>query len=125
MPLSFRTLLFSLAARVAPRLVDRAIRKLGYGGQLTDSAASLARYEPTLFAASLRASPSHGAFDAEARSGSVHIRLLLLLAWLTAKGRRARVTRPVLTAASGEDGAGTCDEFFPRSRQALSEDRVG
>ncbi|MBV9653142.1 MAG: SDR family NAD(P)-dependent oxidoreductase [Acetobacteraceae bacterium] len=89
MPLSFTTLLFSLAARFTPRLLDRAIRQLGYAGQLTNGEAALVRHEPTLFHASLRASPSHGGFDAEARRGSLHVRLLCWAARFGPSRRRA------------------------------------
>ncbi len=82
MPVSFTTILFSIAVRVVPGLVARAIRHLGYTGQLTASPASLARHAPTLFTVSERASPVHGAFGAEARSGSLHIRLLRARFWL-------------------------------------------
>ncbi len=87
MPLSFTTVLFSLGVRLTPRLVDRAIRRLGYGGQLTDQPASLARHDPTLFAASERASPVHGAFSEQARPASVHVRLITLLARLRPQAR--------------------------------------
>jgi short-subunit dehydrogenase len=100
MPLSFTTLLFSLGARFAPWLVDRAIRRLGYGGQVTDQPASLARHDPTLFAASSRASPAHGAFDAEARPGSWHVRLLCLTAGRTRQDGRAPPA-PSIAAPSG------------------------
>jgi short-subunit dehydrogenase len=83
MPVSFTTILFSYAVRLVPGLVTFGIRRLGYEGQLTSQAASLARHSPTLFAASGKASPVHGAFDAQARSGSVHVRLLRMLArWM-------------------------------------------
>lgn len=95
MPVSFTAVLFALSVRLIPALVTRAIQKLGYGAQLTDQAASRARHTPTLFAASEFASPVRGAFDALARSGSIHIHILRTLARLTRKHHRApRVTSP-------------------------------
>ena len=82
MPISSTTVLFSLGMRLIPGLVDRAIRRLGYDGQLTDDALARARYEPTLFAPSEHASPAQGGFGATARSYSRHVRLLRVLARL-------------------------------------------
>jgi len=76
MNVSFTTVLFSLCARLAPGLIKLAISRLGYGGQLTDLAAALERYEPTLFAASDRPSPVRGAFDDCARSRSWHVEMI-------------------------------------------------
>jgi short-subunit dehydrogenase len=78
MPVSFTTILFSLCARLAPGLIKLAIARLGYGGQLTDRATALERYEPTLFAASDRPSPVRGAFDDRARSRSFHVEMMCL-----------------------------------------------
>jgi hypothetical protein len=86
--------LFSIGVRFVPDLVDRAIRKLGYGGQLTDGTASPAAQNTTLFTASDRASPVHGTFDAEARSGSLHVRMLYAFAVLTRQCRRMAHSRP-------------------------------
>ena len=61
-PVTFTATLFSIASRLFPGEVRRAILRLGYDGQLTDQAASLARHEPTLFAASDRPSPVRGPF---------------------------------------------------------------
>jgi short-subunit dehydrogenase len=95
MPVSFTTVLFSIGVRLAPGLVDRAIRKLGYGGQLADRTASSApQRDTTLFAASDRASPARGAFGAEARSSSMHIRILHAIAALTRRSRRGARTAP-------------------------------
>ncbi len=94
MPVSLTTVLFSMGVRFVPRLVDRAIRKLGYGGQLTDRTVSQAPQNTTLFAASDRASPARGAFGAKARSSSVHIRILSALAALTSQSRRAARLNP-------------------------------
>lgn len=97
MPISFTTVLFSMGVRFVPGLIGRAIRRLGYQGQLTDEAAALARYEPTLFAASDRASPVRGGFGAKARSGSAHVRMLCTLARLKRPNRRA--LRPTSSGA--------------------------
>jgi short-subunit dehydrogenase len=62
MSITFTTILFAVCLRLVPGVVSRAIRKLGYGGQLTDQAESLKRHLPTLFAAADHASPVRGAF---------------------------------------------------------------
>jgi short-subunit dehydrogenase len=80
MSITFTTILFSLFLRLAPGLVDRAIRRLGYSGQLTDHADALTRHRPTLFAASEQVCPVRGAFDAQARRRSSHVGLMRLLA---------------------------------------------
>ncbi len=106
MPVSFTTLLFSIGVRLVPGLVERAIRRLGYAGQLTGQAASLARHDPTLFAASDRAAPVRGAFDAQARSGSVHVRILCGLARLSGWSRRApRAPSAAVPARPVEDAS--------------------
>lgn len=78
-PLSFTTILFALAMRVSPALIGRAIRRLGYGGQIAASRAALDRYDPTLFAPSDRPAAIHGAHGEGARSRSVHVTLLTAL----------------------------------------------
>ncbi len=115
MPLSFTTILFSLGVRLVPRLVDRAIRKLGYGGQLTDQPASLARHDPTLFAASHRESPVHGAFNGHARASSLHVRLLCWCAGLKTQGRRTEIARARLAPAPPLDDPATRPETLQRS----------
>ena len=82
MPLSSTTVLFSVAVRLVPGLVGRAIRHLGYGGQITEDAAALARYEPTLFAPSDRVGATRGGFRQEASARSLHVRALYRLARL-------------------------------------------
>ncbi|WP_408535598.1 SDR family oxidoreductase [Paraburkholderia fungorum] len=101
MPVTSTAILFSLGVRLVPGLVAAAIRKLGYRGQLTDEAALKERHAPTLFNASDRPSPVRGAFDAQARSGSLHIRILSVLArlrqharWEPQAGRQASPGRP-------------------------------
>jgi short-subunit dehydrogenase len=61
------TVLFDLGCRFAPRLVDRAIGRLGYEGQETGCPNVAALHEPTLFAPSARASGERGPFSDEAR----------------------------------------------------------
>ena len=70
------TVLFALAMRLVPGLVERAIERLGVEGQLTHEDAGAQVREPTLFAPSDRACGAHGAFDAEARGFSVQMWLL-------------------------------------------------
>jgi short-subunit dehydrogenase len=102
MSITFTTILFAVCLRFVPGMVSRAIRKLGYGGQLTDQAESLKRHRPTLFAAADHASPVRGAFDAQARARSMHITLLRILSRLsgTARGGLApeAATAPIHTA---------------------------
>ena len=88
LPVTFSTILFSIGTRLLPGLVSRAISHLGYRGQLTEQAASLERHDPTLFAPSDAASPVRGAFDAQARSCSMHVYIFRLFALLTGKRPR-------------------------------------
>jgi len=106
MPVSFTTVLFSLCTRLVPRLVDRAIRRLGYAGQLTDAATLGTRRTTTLFAASDRASPVRGRFDAESRSRSLHVLLLRVLARFSGRGRlRSAASSAAPFQAIGGPGA--------------------
>jgi hypothetical protein len=61
------TTLFELGNKIVPGLVDRAIGRLGYEGQETDSPEARRLRDPTLFAASARASGNRGPFDDEAK----------------------------------------------------------
>ena len=70
------TVVFSLAMRLVPGVVNRAIQRLGMDGQLTQDAEAGRRREPTLFAPSPHASRAHGPFDAESRRFSVQMWLL-------------------------------------------------
>jgi short-subunit dehydrogenase len=92
MSITFTTILFSVFLRLVPGLVDRAIRKLGYSGQLTDQDESLTRHRPTLFAASDQACPVRGAFDSQARTRSTHVSLMRLLVRPGRIPRRDRLT---------------------------------
>lgn len=74
--ISFTTVLFAAAVRLMPSVVSRAIRRLGYEGQLTNDQAARARHEPTLYNASTSASASRGGFDAISRPSSVQVTLL-------------------------------------------------
>jgi short-subunit dehydrogenase len=69
---STTTVLFALANRVSPALMDRAIRRLGYDGQTAGGGhpAALTR-DPTLFEPSARASGARGDFGDEARGFSL------------------------------------------------------
>lgn len=104
-PVTFTATLFSIASRLFPGEVRRAILRLGYDGQLTDQAASLARHEPTLFAASDRPSPVRGPFGAQARSVSVQIRIQRALARLTGKPHGAEHGASVAAPACRADDA--------------------
>ncbi|MGF6781146.1 short-subunit dehydrogenase [Paraburkholderia sp. GAS334] len=97
MPVTFTTILFSSSVRFVPGLVNRAICKLGYEGQLTSQAASLERHNPTLFAASDHASPVRGAYDARARRSSIHVRILRV--FIRSKGEKSREMPPASAAA--------------------------
>jgi short-subunit dehydrogenase len=104
MPVSFTTVLFSLGVRLVPGLVDKAIHRLGYGGQLRTEPSSPVSGDTTLFAASDRASPVRGAFDAEARRGSLHVFIMRLWFGLTERGRgdvRPAIAFPSQTPPSG------------------------
>jgi len=94
LPVSFTAVLFSLCTRFAPRLADRAIRRLGYAGLLSDAGKSSEPHAPTLFAPADRASPVRGRFDAEARSRSLHVLMLRALARLHRRRRVTAVTQP-------------------------------
>jgi short-subunit dehydrogenase len=87
MPVSFTTVLFSLCTRLVPRLVDRAIHRLGYARQLADAATLATPRATTLFAASDCVSPVRGRFDAEARSRSLHVLILRVFAQFSGRGR--------------------------------------
>ena len=67
------TVLFALASRLAPGLVDQAISRLGYEGQMTGCPEAARRRAPTLFAPSNRADGAHGPFSGEARRFSVQM----------------------------------------------------
>lgn len=67
------TVMFDLATRLVPGLVDRAIQRLGSSGQQTDDDATAQLREPTLFAPSPHASGTHGPFDAESRRFSTQM----------------------------------------------------
>ncbi len=86
MSVSFTAVLFALGVRLVPGLVDRAIGKLGYGGQLTEE---FAPATTTLFAPSDHASPVRGEFSKGARTHSWHVDILSAMARLTGRGRRA------------------------------------
>jgi short-subunit dehydrogenase len=88
MPVSFTSVLFSLCTRLVPGLVDRGIHRLGYTAQLSDAGTLARPRATTLFAASDCASPVRGRFDAEARSRSLHVLVLRVLARFKARDRR-------------------------------------
>ncbi len=97
------TVLFALANRLSPALMDRVIRRLGYDGQTTESHAALAARDPALFESGVRVHGARGAFGRGARSFSLQgladrhrgkaVLGLLALAGLAAVIRRRRGKR--------------------------------
>ncbi len=77
------TKLFGVVSALAPGLIDQAVKRLGYAGQMTDCPLAAALRNPTLFAPSLFPSGIHGPFLAPPRPGR-------MLHWL----RRRRVLLP-------------------------------
>ena len=67
------TVLFALATKLVPRLVSRAILRLGSAGQTTNSPEAARLRKPTLFAPSPVPSGPRGPFDAEARAFSIQV----------------------------------------------------
>jgi len=67
------TVLFALAAKLAPGLVGKAILRLGPAGQTTDSPEAMRLRKPTLFAPSPDPSGIRGPFDDGARTFSVQM----------------------------------------------------
>jgi len=67
------TVLFALAAKLAPGLVGKAILRLGPAGQTTDSPEATRLRKPTLFAPSPDPSGIRGPFDDGARAFSVQM----------------------------------------------------
>ncbi len=61
------TIMFGFFSKLFPRLIDSAIRQLGYSGQMTDSQEALRLRDPTVFAPSLTASGTYGSFGSEAK----------------------------------------------------------
>lgn len=61
------TAVFGLMSALFPGMIDRAIKRLGYDGQMTDCPLAAALRDPTLFAPSLKPSGAHGPFEAKAR----------------------------------------------------------
>ncbi|CAD6555050.1 SDR family oxidoreductase [Paraburkholderia metrosideri] len=94
-PVTSTAILFSLGARFFPRMVRRALHLMHPDRQLTGQTASFDRHVPTLFEPSDQASPVRGAFDAQARSWSLHVYLLRLLGRFS----RERVREPRVQAA--------------------------
>ena len=84
------TVLFGLFTKLFPHLIDRAIRLLGYAGQMTDCPEARRLRNPTLFAASPMAGCSHGPFNNLARGFSCQM-------WLT----RHRLALPLGAAVIG------------------------
>ena len=70
------TVVFALATKLVPALVDLAIGRLGSAGQTTFDPEAARRHRPTLHAPSAHPSGSHGPFDAESRRFSIQMWLL-------------------------------------------------
>jgi short-subunit dehydrogenase len=66
--LSFITVLFDIACRLAPGLVSHAIGRLGYDGQMTDLPEAIAARDPCLFDPPLKIAGVRGPFPARAVS---------------------------------------------------------
>jgi short-subunit dehydrogenase len=107
MPVSFTTVLFALCTRLVPRLVDRAIDRLGYAAQLSDAGTLAKPHSTTLFAAADCASPVRGRFDAEARSRSLHVLMLRVFAKFSAQGRRRSQAASRMTPVRRLEDEGT------------------
>ena len=65
---SFVTVVYDWACRLAPALVDRAIHRLGYDGQMTDLPAARAARDPCLFDPPLHVAGVRGPFAAREAS---------------------------------------------------------
>jgi short-subunit dehydrogenase len=83
------TILFGLLGALFPRLIEHAIFKLGYDGQMTDLPQAVALRDPTLFAPSLKPSRTRGPFNGQARRFCIQM-------WLT----RHRLLLPAGIAVS-------------------------
>ncbi|KAB0682622.1 SDR family oxidoreductase [Aureimonas leprariae] len=68
---STTTVLFALANKLSPALMDKVIRRLGYDGQTTASHKAALSRDPTLFEPSAKASGARGDFGDEARGFSL------------------------------------------------------
>jgi short-subunit dehydrogenase len=67
------TILFGLVSTLFPRLIEWAIFRLGYEGQMTDCPQAAALREPTLFAPSPRPGGMRGPFGRQARRFSMQM----------------------------------------------------
>lgn len=86
--ISSTTVMFSIASRLFPGVIFRAIRLLGYHGQLVKHADMHDRADrTTLFAPSDRVSTARGSFNAGARSRSIQVQVLGLLGRIFAARR--------------------------------------
>ena len=124
MLISFTTVLFAMGMRLMPGVVSRAIRRLGYAGQLTNDQAAKARHKPTLFAASETASPARGGFDTISRSRSAQVTLLQWLARL-GLGRSARPgSAPRAHAHEPNDAQTVASSFRQTAHQAAADESM-
>ncbi len=67
------TVAFSLATRLVPGLIDLAISRLGYGGQMIDCPDVRSLRNPTMFTPSLAAGSTRGPFGATTKRFSLHM----------------------------------------------------
>jgi short-subunit dehydrogenase len=67
------TVLFGMISAMFPRVIERAIFKLGYDGQMTNCPQAAALRNPTLFAPSSCAAGMRGPFGGQARRYSVQV----------------------------------------------------
>ncbi len=67
------TVAFNLANRLAPGLIDLAISRLGYAGQMIDCPDVRKLRNPTMFAPSLAAAPTRGPFGATTKRFSLQM----------------------------------------------------
>jgi short-subunit dehydrogenase len=111
MPVSFTAVLFAWGTRFVPGLVERAIRRLGYGGQLSSRRAEANRYEPTLFLPSDQASAVRGGFSEQARSGSIHVFLLSFFARLAKRRYYHNMAEPTARRLPGSIHDSSAETF--------------
>lgn len=98
MPISGTVVAFSLATRLAPRLMGWCVGQMGFERQLTRDPGACALQEPTLFEPSQRVFTVHGPFGRRARRWSVQLwldwRVNLPVRVLTSAWRGVRSSAP-------------------------------
>jgi len=98
MPISGTVVMFSLATRLAPRLMGWCVGQMGFERQLTRDPGACALQEPTLFEPSQRVFTVHGPFGRRARGWSAQLwldrRLNLPVRLLTSAWQGVRSSAP-------------------------------